>query len=76
MRRTEPRDTMYRMWKQCAHPMCLAIQGTVCCTGQESMCPYVGARHIDQQNKCRASSLNVLRTSEELFNFQPTERLL
>ena len=35
----------------------------------------VGARHIDQQNKCRASSLNVLRISEGLFNFQPTEWL-
>lgn len=34
----------------------------------------VGARHIDQQNKCRVS-LNVLRISEGLFNIQPTERL-
>lgn len=36
----------------------------------------VGARHIDQQNKYRASSVNVLHTSERLFSFQATERLL
>jgi hypothetical protein len=35
----------------------------------------VGARRVDQLNKFRASSLNVLRISEELFNFQPTERV-